>query len=427
MSALWLSLSGLLGIALAIVYLPLLRQRQPLAAVTHQQHSIAIFKDRLAELESEKNQGTLAAGDFVLLKAELEKSLLADVDSLNPPQPPFEKGGDDFKAPFIKGGEVTLQHWLIVSGLAFFVVLVSLTMYVQLGRSEDFAQSLVLQAKAQQQAVEDEKARAQLVKLVTLLKAKIAQHPTDVEKWQLLANSYAAMQQYSQAAQVYQAAMTAVGKQHPQYAALKGGFAQMLFQAADEHITPAVAQAMQETLAIDPLESSALLLKGIEAYTQGRVAQAIEAWKQAKIKANDNLIANFIDPIITQAQAQLAQMPAVSAAKITVKVSLDNRLKNKLNPEQIVFVFARAVDGKMPLAIEKLQVKDLPSTVVLDDTKAAMPTARLSSVQTAQVTARVSLSGQAREASGDWFASPVQVSVNKEGSTVELLINQQVP
>lgn len=420
MSALWLSLIGLLGIALAIVYLPLLRQRQPLAAVTHQQHSIAIFKDRLAELESEKNQGTLAAGDFVLLKAELEKSLLADVDSLNPPQPLFEKGG-----------EVTLQHWLIVSGLVFFVILISLTMYVQLGRSEDFAQSLVLQAKAQQQAVEDEKAQAQLVKLVTLLKAKIAQHPTDVEKWQLLANSYAAMQQYSQAAQVYQAAMMAVGKQHPQYAALKGGFAQMLFQAADEHITPAVVQAMQETLAIDPLESSALLLKGIEAYTQGRVAQAIEAWKQSKIKANDNLIANFIDPIITQAQVQLAQMPvanaAVSAAKITVKVSLDNHLKNKLNPEQVVFVFARSVGGKMPLAIEKLQVKDLPSTVVLDDTKAAMPTAMLSSVQTAQVTARVSLSGQAREASGDWFANPVQVSVTREGSTVELLINQQVP
>jgi cytochrome c-type biogenesis protein CcmH len=302
---------------------------------------------------------------------------------------------------------------------------------VQLGRSEDFAQSLVLQAKAQQQAVEDQKAQAQLLKLVTLLKAKIAQHPTDVEKWQLLASSYAAMQQYSQAAQVYQAAMTAVGKQHPQYAALKGGFAQMLFQAADEHITPAVAQAMQETLDIDPLESSALLLKGIEAYTQGRVAQAIAAWQKAKLKANDNLIANFIDPIITQAQAQLAQVPvanaAVSAAKITVKVSLDNSLKNKLNPEQIVFVFARAVDGKMPLAIEKLQVKDLPSTVVLDDTKAAMPTARLSSVQTAQVTARVSLSGQAREASGDWFADPVQVPVTKQGSTVELLINQQVP
>jgi cytochrome c-type biogenesis protein CcmH len=424
MTALWLSLIGLLGVALGIVYLPLLRKHQPLPAVSHQQHSIAIFQDRLAELESEKNQGSLAAGDFVLLKVELEKSLLADVDNLpnalNPPQPPF-----------IKGGEVTLQHWLVVSGLAFFVVLISLTLYVQLGRSEDFAQSLVLQAKAQQQAVEDQKAQAQLLKLVTLLKAKIAQHPTDVEKWQLLASSYAAMQQYSQAAQVYQAAMTAVGKQHPQYAALKGGFAQMLFQAADEHITPAVAQAMQETLDIDPLESSALLLKGIEAYTQGRVAQAIAAWQKAKLKANDNLIANFIDPIITQAQAQLAQVPvanaAVSAAKITVKVSLDNSLKNKLNPEQIVFVFARAVDGKMPLAIEKLQVKDLPSTVVLDDTKAAMPTARLSSVQTAQVTARVSLSGQAREASGDWFADPVQVPVTKQGSTVELLINQQVP
>ncbi len=417
MNALWLSLSGLLGVALAIMYLPLLRQRQPLTTVSHQQHAIAIFKDRLAELESETTQGTLAGEDFLLLKAELEKSLLADVDSLHPPTE--------------KHSEVTLQHWLVVSGLAFFVILISLTMYVQLGRSEDFAQSLVLQAKAQQQAVEDQKAQAQLVKLVALLKTKIALHPTDVEKWQLLASSYAAMQQYPQAAQVYQAAMVAVGKQHPQYAALKGSLAQMLFQAADEHITPAVVQAMQEALAIDPLESSALLLKGIEAYTQGHIAQAIEAWQQAKHKANDNLIANFIDPIITQAQAQLAQLPpantTVSQVNINITVSLDNRLKNKLNPEQTVFVFARAVGGKMPLAIEKLQVKDLPRTVVLDDSKAAMPTVKLSSVQAAQVTARVSLSGQAREASGDWFAPPIQVPVTKGGSTVNLLINQQVP
>ncbi len=418
MTALWLTLIALLGIASLIVFLPLLNHRKQTAVASdQQQQNIAIFKDRLAELANEQAQGTVEPAAFLLLKTELEKALLADVADVE----------NHTFAPVA----ITGTHWLLVGSCVVFMVLISLAMYVQLGRSEDFAQSLVLQAQAQQQAANDKQAQAKLLKLIDLLKDKIAKNPTDIEKWHLLANSYASMGQYAQAAQTYQAAMNALGKNHPHYAVLKGAFAQMLFQAADEQITPAVAQAVKEALNIDPMESSALLLSGIDAYMHGDVQQAIVYWQKSKVKANENLITQFIDPIIAQAQMQLAQMPtpaktAMSNAKITVKVSLDNSLKNKTNPEQTVFVFARPVGGKMPLAIERLQVKDLPSTVVLDDSKAAMPTAVLSSVSDVQITARVSVSGQAREGKGDLFAAPLQVQVSSEGKTVELVINQQV-
>jgi cytochrome c-type biogenesis protein CcmH len=432
MTALWLTLIALLVVATAIIFFPLVIKHKRIEPPDNlPSPAIAIFKDRLAELESEQAQGTLEPAAFLALKTELEKTLLADMDALaNPPLPPFKKGGGEEEDAFTKGGEVKGHHWVIAGGLAFFVVLTSLAMYVQLGRSEDFAQSLVLQAKAEQQAAEDKRAQAKLLKLIDLLKQKLAQHPADVEKWQLLGSSYAAMGNYPQAAQAYQAAMQAVGKNAPAYAAFKGSYAQMLFQAAGERITPETAQAVKETLAIDPLESSALLLSGIDAYNHGDIKQAIAYWQKAKTKANDNLIANFIDPIITQAQTQLGQpteaKAVVSQAKITVNVQLDNVLKNKLKPEQTVFVFARPVGGKMPLAIEKLQVKDLPATVVLDDSKAAMPTAVLSSVTEVEITARVSLSGQAKEAKGDWVAPAAKVAVTEKGESVKMLINQEV-
>jgi len=418
MTALWLTLIALLFIALLIIFLPLLLTHQKNALISdQQQQNVSIFKDRLAELASEQAQGTLEAADFLVLKTELEKALLVDVAEIEKP----------LFAPVV----VNRGHWLLMGAVAFFVVLISLTMYVQLGRSEDFSKSLVLQEKLQQQALEDKKMREKLLKLVALLKEKLAQKPADLEKWHLLANSYAAIGQFTEAAQTYQAAMKAVGKANPQYAVLNGSFAQMLFQAADEQMTPAVKQAMQETLAIDPMESSALLLRGIDAYTQGNVKQAIADWQKAKIRANDNLISQFIDPIINQAQSQLAQMPlpakaAVANAKLVVQVSVENTLKEKLKPEQVVFIFARPIGGKMPLAIERLQVKDLPATVILDDSKAAMPTAVLSSVAEVEITARVSVSGQAREVTGDFFAIPAQVQVTNDGKAM-LLINQQVP
>lgn len=420
MTALWLAIIGLLVIAVIIIFLPLFLGRKATVTVSdQQQQNIAIFKDRLAELEQEKAQGNLDEANFLQLKTELEKSFLADVDGAT----------STTFAPV----PATSKHWLIVSTLAFFVVLISLAMYVDLGRSEDYGKYLTLKAQAEVEAQTVQKTQQKVQQIIDLLKAKLKENPGDVEKWFLLANSYAAMGQYQQAAESYLDAMQHVDKTHPKYAAMKGSYSQMLFQQAGEQITPAVQQAMQEALTIDPLESSALILSGIQAYTQGDIKQAIAQWEKAKTKADENTISSFIEPVIAQAQAQLTQVAPqipqgqanVGKAKISIKLDIAPALKAKVSPEQTVFVFARPVGGKMPLAAEKLQVKNLPTTIILDDSKSPMPTANLSSVAEVELTARVSLSGQPQASKGDLFVTLEKVKVN-ESKTVEMLINQEI-
>ena len=421
MTALWLTIIGLLVTAVLIIFLPLFRRKVVAVICDPQQQNIAIFKDRLNELAQEKTQGNLTETVFLQLKAELEKSLLADVDG-------------KVETTFTP---VTLmaKHWLIVVGFAFFVVLASLAMYADLGSSENYGKYLTLKAQSEVEAKVAEKTQVQLTKLMGLLQEKLKKNPHDVEKWVLLANSYAAIGQYQQAAQAYLDALQNVDKTNPKYAALKGSYAQMLFQQAGEQITPAVIQAMHEALAIDRMESSALILSGIQAYTQGDIKQAIAIWEKAKTKANENTINSFIEPVIAQAQGQLTQtmpQPQVSPkqanaenAKITLKLDIDSALKAKVSPEQTVFVFARPVGGRMPLAAEKLQVKDLPKTIVLDDSKSPMPTANLSSVAEVDVTARVSLSGQPQQSTGDLFVTLEKVKVQNDGKMLEMVINQE--
>jgi cytochrome c-type biogenesis protein CcmH len=421
MTALWLTLIGLLLTAVLIIFLPLFIGRKALVSISdQQQQNIAIFTDRLSELEQEKSQGNLDEAMFLQLKTELEKSLLADVEGNT--------------TTTFTPVTVNANHWMINGGLAFLVVLVSLAMYVDLGRSEDYGKYLTLQAQAKVEAQTTQKNQAQLKKLMDLLKEKLKQNPRDAEKWFLLASSYAAIGQYQQAAEVYRAAMDHIDKTDANYATAKGSYSQMLFQAAGEQVTPAAIQAMQEALAIDPLEPSALILAGINAYTLGDLKQAIVFWEKAKTKANENVTTTFIEPVITQAKMQLAQAtpqssPQVSAnvghAKITINLNIDAALKAKVSPEQTVFVFARPVGGRMPLAAEKLQVKDLPKTIVLDDSKSPMPTANLSSVTEVELTARVSLSGQPQQSKGDLFVTLEKVKVNDD-KALEMLINQEV-
>jgi cytochrome c-type biogenesis protein CcmH len=93
---------------------------------------------------------------------------------------------------------------------------------------------------------------------------------------------------------------------------------------------------------------------------------------------------------------------APAAVSLTVTVSLNPAVARKAAPDDVVFIFARAAQGsRMPLAIVRKQVKDLPTTVVLDDSLGMGPQMKLSSVPEVVVVARVSKSGMASAQAGD--------------------------
>ena len=93
---------------------------------------------------------------------------------------------------------------------------------------------------------------------------------------------------------------------------------------------------------------------------------------------------------------------AAAASGIRGRVSLAPALQGRTQPDDTVFVFARPANGsRMPLAILRLQVKDLPASFTLDDSLAMSPAARLSAAGAVVVGARISKSGQALPQPGD--------------------------
>lgn len=100
--------------------------------------------------------------------------------------------------------------------------------------------------------------------------------------------------------------------------------------------------------------------------------------------------------------AALRETPATStasAAQIFGNLSLSDRASKIVQPDDTVFIFARAVDGpRMPVAVLQRPASDLPLDFLLNDSQAMSADAKLSSYGEVVVTARISRSGVATEA-----------------------------
>ncbi len=107
-------------------------------------------------------------------------------------------------------------------------------------------------------------------------------------------------------------------------------------------------------------------------------------------------------------------------------MSLAPALAAKVAPTDTVFIFARAAEGpKMPLAILRKQVKDLPAAFTLDDSMAMTPNFALSKFPSVVVGARVSKSGNATPQAGDLEGVSPAVKVGATGLTV--VIDRTLP
>jgi cytochrome c-type biogenesis protein CcmH len=130
-------------------------------------------------------------------------------------------------------------------------------------------------------------------------------------------------------------------------------------------------------------------------------------------------------PVVAQAQRSGAASPS-EARSVSGTVTLSPALASKVRPDDSVFVFARPADGsRMPVAVVRARVSELPLRFTLDDSRAMAPTAKISALNEVMVNARVSRSGNAIPASGDLEGATEKVKVGTQG--MSLVIDRAIP
>ena len=414
MIELWAGIAILTLLAVAFVFLPFVRAKR-LAEIEiaedRKQQNIEIFKERLSELEQEKIAGNLDESDFITLKIELERNLLTDVND------------EDKKSGNL---QLTTQALITVTIMAMLIPVSGIGLYSVLGRAADLEMAL------EQPKDPFNGQKPTLEQALAQLEKELEMNPENPEGWFLLSTTYMNQGRYTEGAEGFKKILSLLPVDAPQYASVSGQYAQALFFTQGSKITPEVRSQIDKTLAIEPLEITVLGLLGIDAYEKQNYEAALEHWLTA-LRNADGQTADSLRSGVRKARDQLVsqgktvpEIPELQVASISLSVDLSDDVKNKVSPEQAVFVFAREVGGKMPLAAVKLTVADLPADVILDDSMAMSPQTRLSSVPVVEVSARISLSGQPQANKGDLYGIITPVDVRDSNLQLRLVIDKVV-
>ena len=383
----WLAAGLLLLVALGFLLIPVVRGRRLQSEEDRTALNVALYQERLAELQSQQEEGVLTSSQMDTGRAEAARELLSDTE------------GADVQPVSRLGKPLPLLAALLVPVFGF-------ALYLHFGASDkveltrEFAQP-----------------PGSMVEMTHRLERAVKAQPDSAEGVYFLARTYMAQDRPADAAALFERAVNLAGRQ-PQ---LLGQWAQALYFAGNKRWSPQVQALSDEALKLDPKEVTSLGLKGIAAFEGQRYQEAVDYWKRllAVLPADDPSraaleggIARAADKV-TANGGTLTQTPVVAeqGATLKVRVTLSAALKAKVLPGDTVFVFARAVSGPpAPLAVKRVTVADLPVDVELTDADAMMPQLKLSNFPEVQLVARVSRAGQ--PTAGEWIGRSAPLPSN---------------
>ncbi|ELS42197.1 c-type cytochrome biogenesis protein CcmI [Pseudomonas syringae] len=369
----WMATGLLLMVALSFLLIPLLRGHRAQREEDRTALNVALYQERLSELQVQHEQGVLSVAQLQSARAEAARELLADTEGAEPAR------------------TSRLGKPLLVLA-ALLVPVLGLAGYLQLGASDRVELSR-----------EFARPPTSLADMTQRLERSVQAQPDSAENLYFLARSYMAQNRPGDAAQMFERSVALAGRQ-PE---LLGQWAQALYFASDKHFTPQVQVLTDEALLADPKEVTSLGLLGIAAFETQRYQAAVDYWTRllAALPADD-ASRSALEGGIARARENLAKRvanaaPAVKTKSIKIHVELAAALQGKVRPNDSVFIFARAINGPAaPLAVKRITVADLPADVELSDADAMMPQLNLSNFAQVQLVVRVSRTGQ--PTTGEW-------------------------
>lgn len=407
MTAFWISAGLLTLLALTIVCWPLLRRRQGSAA-SRRAINAAIYRDQLAELERDMANGTLSPADHATAREELERRILEDL-------------GEEAEPMTTPPGRLPRT----ALGLTVSLPLAAVALYFVLGNPQ------ALDPASHQVATQS---AAEVEQMVANLAERLRSNPDNPEGWAMLARSYKVMGRLDAAAQAFDKAGSFV-ESDPD---LMLDVAELSAEMNEGRVEGRGAELLRKVLKEHPDSPQALVLAGTDAYFRKQYPQALVHWEKVlaqlppdseegqALAAGVAKVRSLMSPqaTTTTPAAPLGSNDKVTpgaASTLSGRVSLAAALQDKAHPEDTVFIFARAVEGsRMPLAVVRARVADLPRDFVLDDSMAMTPDTKLSSVPAVMIEARVSRSGDAKAQPGDLTGEIGPIRPGSSGVAIQI-------
>ena len=410
-------------------FAPALFKTSRLPAENYDERNTQIARERLDELKQSLTSGEMSQANFDAAKQELEANLAIDLSTV-------KQNNQN-----VENSDKTAALILMVA-----VPVVTVVLYMQLGHPDaiDAKPGEVVAQKANEAG---DKPKVSMQEAVVKLAARLKKEPENSEGWFMLARTYMVMKRYDEAIAAFEKTMTLVGDD----ANILVRYADALAMANKGVLNGAPRKAINKALALDPQNQQGLWLAGVAAIETKEfklalkhmlVLQPLLASNAEALSQLHNMIErteqNLTMDEIKQVQASLPEQlvpsrntvksdapVSTNQAEIQLTVSLDASLKGQVSPQDVIFIYAKAMNGPpMPLAAVKKTVAELPITVTLNDAMAMMPAMKLSSFNKVKVGAKISRAGVAGAAAGDLFGEIENVDT-RSTDKVSIVINSR--
>jgi cytochrome c-type biogenesis protein CcmH len=383
--------------------------------------ALLALRRQLAQLTALKESGALGEAPYAEARQALESRIIDAVID----------GAPHTASP---AGPPTISRALL-AGAVVFIGIVAATGYALFGAPQALSGMPVAStagAGGQGHPVTDE----QIEGMVETLAARLKEKPDDAQGWSMLGRSYLVLGRHQQAVPAFQRALALRGDD----AVLLADYADALAVVNGRSLEGEPSRLIAKALEIDPSNLKALSLAGTAAFQRKDYKLALKHWeKMAQLEPGNELVqqiqggideARRLAGLPSAAPAAAAPTPkaatasssaAAAGASVSGTVTLSPSLAGKARPDDTLFVFARAVEGpRMPLAILRKQVKDLPLGFTLDDSMAMASDARLSSASRVIVGARISAQGNAMPQAGDLQGFSAPVDPGSKGLSIQI-------
>ena len=401
-----LALGMVLCVAVVLIWV-LLKQQKVKTHASQAKANAKVYRTQIEDLDREHESGHIGQEEWQQSRDELSLRLLEDTSASDDPVAQKEKPA----------------MWTAVL-LALALPLSAMGLYMWLGEPE------ALNPMATAKAIDpsgDKADPAELAKMADNLAKKLEAKPDNLQGWVMLCRTYRSLGNYDKAIKAYDRALALSADDD-----LSLERVEVMAMQRQGNFDGEPWQVIRSILQKDPQNFGALLMAGSASYANGKLADALKYWQQARAPLTpDNPDVPGLDNAIGTVQQKLGMpvsQPEVSKPKVAAsglniagQVSLSPALKSKVSPGDVVFVYATPTNGeRMPLAVFKSTVAQLPLSFTLDDSTAMTPERKLSAAGEVLVKVRVSKSGNAIPQSGDLVGSMGPVKVGVQGLKLEI-------
>ena len=418
----WAIVAVFVVIVFAFLLPPLLRTRDVIGIVARKDLTVSVYQDQFEELDNDLKNEVISQDQYEQAKIDLEKNLLEDM------------GKADQLDAIEKASASPVSNKIVAGVIVLIVPIASVLLYNSWGSG-----AAALDPDFVPQVAHNEQHSENIESMLGTLITRLEENPSDGEGWYMLGKTYQFLKRYTEAAGAFERSLPLGGDQS---ADILASYADVLAMAANRVLTTKAIEALKQALTINPNHVNALWMMATSAHQRENYRESLSYWERL-IKVlpagseEANQVTSYINdvrsllgmsamPDVTKSSAE-ASMPAViSDARIQGSISLSDELVSQVLPEDTVFVFARAATGsRMPLAIVRKQVKDIPFDFTLDDSQAMSASTMLSSASQVIVGARVSKTGNAMPQPGDLEGMSDVIDVSNS-APLNLIINKVI-